>query len=132
MVHYLLDYACFALGFLLFILRKIKDYKALAKANPNPNVIYDRKHFINDELVNFIMIAIGGIALVIFTPMMTGGAAIDIKNSEGSVIVANLEIKAVLMPLYFFIGYSGSLFAFFGKYEKTLLRGVGVDDQQKP
>lgn len=129
MIHYLLDYACFALGFLLFVLRKIKDYKALAKSNPDPKVIYDTSHFINDELINFIMIAIGGIALVIFTPMLTGGASVDVKNTNGAVIV-NLEIKTILMPLYFFIGLSGHLFAFFSKYEKTLLNGIGVDDQK--
>lgn len=131
MIHYLLDYGCFALGFILFVLRKIKDYKTLAKMNPDPKVIYDRAHFINDELINFIMIAIAGVALVAFTPMLTGGASVDIKSTEGAVIV-NVEMKTLLMPLYFFIGLSGSIFSFFGKYEKSLLKGIGIDEQQKP
>lgn len=133
MIHYLLDYGCFALGVVLYMLGKIEEYKILAKSNPDPKIIYDRKHFIDAEGINFTRLAIGGIALIAFTPMLTGGASVDIKSSEGA-IITNLEMKTLLMPFYFLVGYSGSsgLFAFFGKYKKTLLNRVGVDDQQKP
>ena len=129
MIHYVLDYGCFALGVILYMLGKIQDYKAMAKANPDPKVVYDIKHFMEDELVNFVRIIIGGIALVAFTPMLTGGASVDIKSTEG-VTIANVEMKTLLMPFYFLVGYSGSsgLFAFFGKYKKTLFNRVGVQD----
>jgi len=133
MIHYLIDYAVFALGVVLYLLGKIQEYKNMAKANPDPKVVYDRKHFIDDEWINFARLAIGGIALIAFTPMLTGGASVDIKSTEGAVI-ANIEMKTLLMPFYFLVGYSGTsgLFAFFGRYKKTLFGRVGVDDQQKP
>lgn len=129
MLHYLLDYGCFALGAVLYMLGKIQEYKTMAKANPDPKVVYDSKHFINDEWINFARIAIGGIALIIFTPMLTSGASVDIKSTEG-VTITNIEMKTLLMPFYFLVGYSGSsgLFAFFGKYKKTLFNRVGVSD----
>lgn len=129
MLHYLLDYGSFLLGSILYILGKVSDYKAMAKANPDPNVVYDTKHFLNDEWINFARLIIGGIALVIFMPMLIGGASVDIKSTEGTVIT-NLEMKTLLAPFYFLTGYSGSsgLFAIFGKYKKTLLNRVGVQD----
>lgn len=132
MIHYLIDYGCFALGVVLYMLGKIEEYKAMAKANPDPKIKYDRNHFINDEWINFTRLAIGGIALIAFTPMLTGGASVDIKSTEGMTI-ANIEMKTLLMPFYFLTGYSGSsgLFAFFGKYKKTLFNRVGVDDSSK-
>lgn len=129
MLHYLLDYGAFLLGSILYILGKISDYKDMAKANPDPKVVYDTRHFLNNEWINFARLIIGGIALVIFMPMLIGGASVDIKSTEGAVI-ANLEMKTLLAPFYFLTGYSGSsgLFAIFGKYKKTLLNRVGVQD----
>lgn len=129
MLHYLIDYGCFALGVILYMLAKIDEYKKMAAANPDPKIKYDRNHFISDEWINFTRLAIGGIALILFTPMLTGGASVDIKSTEG-VVIANIEMKTLLMPFYFLTGYSGSsgLFAFFGKYKKTLFNRVGVDD----
>jgi hypothetical protein len=131
MLHYLLDYGSFLLGSILYILGKIQEYKAMAKANPDPKIVYDRKHFIEDEWINFARILIGGIALVIFMPMLIGGATVDIKSAEGNVIT-NIEMKTILAPFYFLVGYSGSsgLFAVLGKYKKTLFNRVGVDDKQ--
>jgi len=133
MIHYLIDYGCFALGVVLYMLAKIDEYKKMAEANPDPKIKYDRDHFISAEWINFTRLAIGGIALILFTPMLTGGASVDIKSTEG-VVIANVEMKTLLMPFYFLTGYSGSsgLFAFFGKYKKTFFNRVGVDDQQKP
>ena|SRR5687767_5146866 len=130
MLHYLLDYGSFLLGSILYILGKIQEYKAMAKANPDPKIVYDRKHFIEDEWINFARILIGGIALVIFMPMLIGGATVDIKSAEGNVIT-NIEMKTILAPFYFLVGYSGSsgLFAVLGKYKKTLFNRVGVDDK---
>lgn len=129
MIHYILDYGAFLLGSVLYILGKIQEYKLMAKANPNPKVIYDTKHFLSDEWINFARLIIGGIALVIFMPMLIGGASVDIKSTEGA-IITNLEMKTLLAPFYFLVGYSGSsgLFAIFGKYKKTLLNRVGVQD----
>jgi hypothetical protein len=40
-------------------------------------------------------------------------------------------VKAACIPIYFFFGYSGNsaLFAFFGKYKKTILSQVGADEK---
>lgn len=132
MLHYIIDYGAFLLGFILYILGKVQDYKAMAKANPDPKIIYNKRHFIDDEWVNFVRIIIGGIALVLFMPMLIGGATVDIKSTDGAVIT-NIEMKTVLAPFYFLIGYSGSsgLFAVLGKYKKTLLNRVGVSDNNQ-
>lgn len=128
MIHYLLDYGAFVLGFILHVLGKIREYKQMAKANPDPKIVYDKRHFIEDEWVNFAYVLVGGIGLVIFMPILIGGASVDFKSAEGSVI-ANIEIKTLLAPFYFLIGYSGSsgVFAILGKYKKTLFNRVGVD-----
>jgi len=129
MLHYLLDYGAFLLGSVLYVLGKIGDYKEMAKANPDPKIVYDTKHFMNEEWINFARLIIGGVALVIFMPMLIGGANVDIKSTEG-VVITNLEMKTLLAPFYFLVGYSGSsgLFAILGKYKKTLLNRVGVND----
>lgn len=129
MLHYLLDYGSFLLGSVLYVLGKIQEYKEMAEANPDPKIVYDRKHFIEKEFINFARILIGGVALVIFMPMLIGGASVDIKSAEGA-IITNIEMKTILAPIYFLVGYSGSsgLFAIFGKYKKTLLNRVGVSD----
>ena len=133
MLHYLLDYGAYILGIILYVLGKVQDYKAMAKANPDPKVVYDTRHFLNDEWVNFARMLVGGIALVLFMPILIGGATVDFKNADGAVI-ANLEIKTLLAPFYFLVGYSGTsgLFAVLGKYKKTLFNGVGVSENQNP
>jgi hypothetical protein len=128
MVHYLLNYGCFLLGCVLYLLGKIKEYKAMAEANPDPKIIYSTRNLIDKEWINLAQLFIGGIALIIFTPMLTGGVVVDVKNVSGNV-VTSLSMQTVLMPFYFFVGYSGNsaLFSYFGKYKKTLLNQVGVD-----
>jgi len=128
MIHYLLDYGCFLLGCALYLLGKIKEYKSIAEANPDPKIIYSTRMLVNKEWVNMAQLFIGGVALVIFTPKLIGGVSVDIKNVSGQV-VTTLAMQTLLMPFYFFIGYSGNsaLFAYFGKYKKTLLNQAGVD-----
>lgn len=129
MIHYLLDYGAFLLGGVLYVLGKIQDYKEMAKANPDPKVIYDTKHFLNDEWINFVRLGVGGIALVIFMPMLIGGASVDIKSTDG-IVITNLDMKTLLAPFYFLTAYSGTsgVLGVFGKYKKTLLNRVGVSD----
>lgn len=127
-MHYLLDYGCFLLGSVLYLLGKIKEFKAMAEANPDPKIVYSTKTLFSKEWINFAQLLIGGVAVIIFTPMLIGGVTVDIKNVSGQV-VTTLAMQTMLMPFYFFIGYSGNsaMFAYFGKYKKTLLNQVGVD-----
>lgn len=128
MIHYLLDYGCYSLGVLLYLLGKVKEYKAMAKANPDPKVVYDTRHFISDEWINFAQISIYGVALVVFMPMLIGGATVDVKSAEG-VVITNIDMKTLLAPFYFVTGIAGSsgVMAIFGKYKRTLYGRVGVD-----
>lgn len=128
-LHYAFGYGAFLLGAVLYALSKVQEYKDMAEANPDPKVVYNTRNFIKKEVINFLRLFIGGIALVVFMPMLIGGATVDIKSSEGQVIT-NLELKSVLIPLYFLTGYAGNsaLFSLFGKYKKTLLNRVGVED----
>lgn len=129
MFHYFIDYGAFLLGAVLYVLAKIQEFKEMAEANPDPKIVYNTKHLFEKEWINFARLLIGGIALVIFMPMLIGGASVDIKSTEGA-IITNLEMKTILAPFYFLVGYSGlsGLFAIFGKYKKTLLNRVGVSD----
>lgn len=127
-MQYLFDYGSFLLGAFLYMLGKIEEFKQMAEANPDPKVVYDLKHLIYKEWVNFTRLLVGGVALIIFLPMLIGGATVDLKSVEGAVITT-ISLEALLRPFYFFIGYSGlsALLSVFGKYKKTLLNRVGVD-----
>ncbi len=130
MWHYLIDYGAFLLGVTLYMLAKIQEFKEMAEANPDPKIIYNTRHMFDKEWVNFVRLLIGGIALVWFMPMLIGNATVDIKNEAGAVITT-LAFSTILLPTYFFVGYSGTsgLFAIFGKYKKTLLNRIGADDK---
>lgn len=130
MLHYLLDYGAFWLGAILYILVKAKKLKELGEANPDPNVSFNWSKFFSKESINFAILFIGGIAIVVFTPLLIGGATVDIKSTEGAV-VASLALQTLLAPLYFFIGLTGpsGLLSYFGTYEKTLLSRVGVNKE---
>lgn len=129
---YLLGYGSFLLGAVLYVLAKIQEFKEMADSNPNPNINFNAKKMFGKEWVNFLRLLIGGIALVLFMPMLVGGTMVDIKNTEGA-IVTTLSMETLLVPFYFFVGYSGNsaLFALFGKYKKTLLNKVGVETGEK-
>ena len=120
MINYLLGYGAFVLGSVLYLLSKIRDFKRQAK--PIPGMEFNYKQFWNDELINIIQLYVGGIALVIFLPMMIGGATVDIKSTSG-IVITTLALKATLIPMYFILGWSGNsaLFSLFGKYKKTFL-----------
>lgn len=130
MLHFFLDYGAFLLGAVLYLLSKVGEYRQMAEANTDPKIIYSFGNLLKKEGVNIARLLIGGIALVIFLPLLIGGATVDIKSTEGA-IITSMAIKSVLAPMYFFIGYSGNsaLFSLFGKYKKTLLNRVGVEDK---
>lgn len=128
MLNYLLGYGAFVLGSLLYLLGKIQDYKKQAK--PINGMEFNMTYFWMDEWINIVRLYIGGVALVIFLPMLIGGATVDIKNTSGAVITT-LALKATLIPMYFILGFSGNsaLFSLFGKYKKTFLNQLGVEDK---
>lgn len=128
MIEYFYDYGAFLLGAALHVLGKLQDFKQMAKSQPNQNVKVSLMAMASDEWINFARLLIGGVALVIFTPKMIGGTMVEIKNIAGQV-VSTIEMKTMLLPFYFLIGMAGNsaLFAYFGKYKKTLFNQVGVD-----
>jgi hypothetical protein len=130
MINYVYGYIAFVFGSLFYILIKIRDYKAAAKANPSPTVKYSLRSLIEEEWVNIALMYLGGIALVWLFPKLIGGATVEIKTANNILLTA-MSLKAACIPIYFFFGYSGNsaLFAFFGQYKKTLLSKVGVEDK---
>lgn len=130
MLTYALGYGAFLFGVVLYILAKIQEFRQMADANPDPKINYSTKALFNKEWVNFTRLLIGGLALVVFLPMLIGEQTVELKSQAGNVL-ATFALKSALVPMYFFIGYSGNsvLFAIFGKYKKTLLERVGVDDK---
>jgi hypothetical protein len=128
MWHYLMDYGAFLLGSILCILGTIEDYKKMADANPDPKIVYDANHFLHKEWINLARLLIGGVAIILFMPMLVGGTTVDIKNSSGNV-VTTLTMATVLTPFYFLVGYSGvnGLLAIFGKYKNTFMKQAGVE-----
>ena len=129
MINLLVGFGAFVFGSILYLLSKIKEYKLMAEANTNPSVVYSLKNFLNKEWINILQLYIGGAALVVFLPMLIGGATVDIKTSSGSVL-STFALKAILIPMYFILGYSGNsaVFNVFGKYKKTLLDPIGGND----
>ena len=130
--NYLFGYAAFLGGMLLYNLSKIADYKKTAKSNPNPALVFSLSQYWDDEWINVVKMLVSGIALVIFLPMMIKGQSVSFLNSQG-ISVATVQLETVLLPAYFFIAYSGNsaISALFGKYKKTFLNQLGVDEQDK-
>lgn len=116
----------------IYILVKVKKLKELGEANPDPKVEFKWKKFLDREYINFAILLVGGIALIVFLPKLIGGASVDIKSTEGTVIT-NIALQTVLDPIYFLIGLAGpsALLNFFGTYEKTLLNRIGVSDNNQ-
>lgn len=129
MIQYIIGFLIFFFGSLFYLLSKIKDYKALAEANTNSDVNFSFKTFIKKESLNLIQLYLGGLAIVIFLPYIIGGATVELKSANGGVI-SNFEVKEVLMPMYFMIGWAGNsaIINIFGKYKKTLLDPIGGND----
>lgn len=132
MLHYLLDYGAYLLGAALWILIKAKKLKEMGDANPNPDIVFSWNKYVSKEYINFIILLLGGIALVLFAPAMIGGATVDIKSTEGAV-VASMALQTLLAPFEFLMGLAGpsALLNFFGSYEKTLLNRVGVNNKEQ-
>lgn len=132
MLDYLLDYGAFILGGILYILIKAKKLREIADANPDPKVAFSWTKFRDKESINIVIMLIGGIALVVFTPMMIGGATVDFKSTEGAVITT-VALSTLLAPFCFLMGLAGpsALLNYFGSYEKTLFNRVGVNSDNK-
>lgn len=132
LTSYLWSYSAFVGGMIMYLLSKIADYKKTAKSNPNPALRFSMRDFWADEWINLVRMLVAGIALVIFLPMLVGEGTIDMKTSTGTTY-ATFAIKKALIPAYFFIAYSGNsaVFAIFGKYKKTFLNQLGVEDEPK-
>ncbi len=129
MLHYFLDYGCFLLGSALYVLGKCAEYKKLAKQHPDQSVNFNLNDFFNEEWINLTRFYIGGVALIIFMPMLIGDGFVELKGADGAVLLS-LELKEALMPFYFLTAYGGNsaLFAVFGKYKTTFMNKVGVED----
>lgn len=132
-LQFLVNLAAFSFGSSFYLISKVKDYKAMADANTNPNVKYSAKEFLNKEALNLVQLYLGGIAIILFLPKLIGGATVDIKNMDGSVLW-NFTLKEVLTPIYFFIGFAGNsaIFSILGKYKKELLNPIGGNDTTTP
>lgn len=132
LLPYLYGYAAFLGGFALYFLQKIYDYNKQAKLNPNPALKFSFAAFWSDEWINVVRILIAGIAVVIFLPMLIGGTTVELTNSKGAVMTS-FEMKTALLPMYFFLAYSGGsgVFALLGKYKTTFLNQLGVDENKK-
>lgn len=132
MINYLLGYAAFVGGMIMYLTSKIADYRKTAKSNPNPALRFSMRAFWADEWINLVQLMVAGVALVIFLPMLVGEGSVDMKTSTGTVY-ATFAIKKALIPAYFFIAYSGNsaVFAIFGKYKKTFLNQLGVEEEPK-
>lgn len=132
MLHYLLDYSAYLLGAVLWILIKAKKLKELGEANPDPTIAFNWNKYVSKEYINFIILLLGGIALVVFAPALIGGTTVDIKSTEGAV-VASMALQTLLAPFEFLMGLAGpsALLNFFGSYEKTLLNRVGVRENNQ-
>lgn len=129
---FLIGYGAFTLGSLIYLLMKVNSFKRQAKSNPNPNFVFSAKDFFSDEWINIAVLWLGGIALVLFLPTLTGGTVVDIVNSKG-VTMTSLPLKTALAPMEFMIGLGGNstLFSLFGKYQKTFLNQLGVEQDKK-
>ena len=62
MLHYLLDYASFLLGALLYVLVKAKKLKEMAEANPDPKKAFGWAKFLDKEYINLVILLFVGIA----------------------------------------------------------------------
>lgn len=127
--NYLIGYGAFLLGATIYLLSKVKEYKQMAEANPDPKVVFSSKKFLSTEKLNFVQLLLGGIALIAFLPTLINGQTIQFVNSK-DIVVGQLPLESALTPMYFLMGWSGNsaLFALFGKYKKTFLNQAGVDE----
>lgn len=131
MIHnFLIGYAAYLLGFVLYILGKVDEYKRTAKSIPNPTVKFSMRKFWDEEWINMVRLLVGGVALVIFAPKLFASAhAVDVINSNGEK-VTSLLMASILPFIYFLLALSGSsaVFNFFGKYKKTLIDPIISDN----
>lgn len=132
-LYNLAGYGSFLFGMLIYLVGKAEDFKKLADANPNPNVKFSMADMFKKEGFTLVKMALGGLALVIFLPMLIGGSVVVFQNSHGDEI-GRVAMKAAFIPLYFFVAMSGSsaVFAVLGKYRNDLMKGIGVEDVNQP
>ena len=130
MLQFLIGYGLFFLGSVIYLLIKARDYKQLADKVPNSDVQATFKDFWNKEWINMFILWLAGIAVVLFLPQLIGGSTVDLKSAAGNVITT-VSLKTALTPMEFILGYSGNsvVFALLGKYKKSLLSQMGVDEK---
>ena len=128
MIQTLIGFAAFIFGSLIYLLSKIKEYKALAD-NHSGDVVFSFKKFLSKEWINLAQLYLGGLAIVIGLPMLAGGINVNLNNSAGALMVT-FTLKEALIPMYFLIGFGGNsvVNSIFGKYKKTLLEPIGGND----
>lgn len=125
-INYLLAYGVYLLGAVLFYLDVIGKYEKIADANPNPDIVFNRRIFWRKERVNIIRVILLGVAtMILLIPL--GGLSVDFKNAAGGVMF-NTSIKVILLPLYLVFGWSGgkATNALAGKYKEELYKKVGI------
>jgi hypothetical protein len=125
-LNYFLGFAAFMFGMIIHILGKVQEFKSMAEANQDPKVVFSYKKLLDKEWINMVRAILGGIAIIVFLPMLIGDYKTQFLKEDGTVMFT-MNLKALLIPLYFFIGYSGSsaIFNILGKYKKDLLANIG-------
>ncbi len=121
MLHFLTAFAPALLGMWMHFLIQIRDYKKVAKLNPNPDIKYSFSEFIDAEWTNYAIFLSGMVAFILYFPGFLTGASVMLTNEGGGQII-KVDADVFKAPLFFLIGLSGcdALLAIFGKYKKTL------------
>lgn len=125
-VNSLIAYAVYILGAALFLLDVVAKYKKLAKANPNPSIVFNAHIFWQEEWVNIIKILLWGVALPFLLIPLTG-MSVTFHNTAGADLFT-VSVKLILLPLYFICGYSGgrAQIAVAGQYKKAFYEKLGI------
>lgn len=130
-LNYTLSYLAYVLGALIFLLDEAKKYQDIANANPDTNIIYNKKSFWAKEKLSVIKVFLVGIVSVIIFPMMFNGNTVAFQNQEGQNIWS-MPLKAAQIPAQILIGYGGgrAIIAWLGKSKKELYKKVGIEEDK--
>lgn len=123
MIHFLTAFAPMLLGMWIHLLLQVRDYKKVAKLNPNPNIEYSFKAFIDSEWLNYVIFISCGAAFIAYFPGFLTGTSVVINGENGTPIL-KVDADVFKAPMFFLIGLSGSdaLLSIFGNYKKTLFK----------
>lgn len=128
---YLGQYGAYILGALIFILDQVKKYEDIANANPDPNVVYNKKSFWAKEKWTILQIVLLGIVSALMLPTLFGGSTFAVQKADGT-IAWSVPMKAALMPIQIVVGWSGGrmILAFMGKTKGELYKKVGITEDK--